>query len=110
MINDLITPDEIKNLRNSAVKITPEICEDIKHGKISQILPEAMHLKSGYMVQMTKDIVNNIIVEHISVSRQNNKTDPADAEHIANAILGTGWSTMPSMLNKNVLHFLKLIK
>ncbi|MFA4935632.1 MAG: hypothetical protein WC568_07330 [Candidatus Methanoperedens sp.] len=110
MVNDLITSDEIKTLRDGAVVITLEMCDAIKHGKTSQILAKPIHLKSGYLAQMTMDTVDNKIIEHLSVSKQYSKTDPADAEIIANAVLGVGWSIMPSMLDKNILHFLKFIK
>ncbi|MGB8217349.1 MAG: hypothetical protein WCE94_08610 [Candidatus Methanoperedens sp.] len=110
MTNDLITPDEIKTLRSSAKVITLEMVDLFLQDSPVQILPEPIHLKSGYMVQMSKDTVANMVVEHISIYRQDGKTDPADAEHIANAILGEGRSSMPSMLDTNALHFLKLIK
>lgn len=110
MVNDLITTDEIRTLRSSAKTITMEIVDAIQQGKINQILPEAIHLKSRYLAQMTLDTVDNKIIEHLSLSRQDKRTDPADAETIANAVLGMGWSIMPSMLDKNVLHFLKFIK
>jgi len=51
MVNDLITTDEIRTLRSSAKTITLEIVDAIQQGKINQILPEAIHLKSRYLLR-----------------------------------------------------------
>lgn len=110
MVNDLITPEEIKTLRSNAKTITPKTREAILQGKIGQFLSKAILLRSGYQVQMTMDAVDDTVIEHLSVSRPYNNTDPADAEIIATTVLGAGWFPMPSELNKNVLHFLKSVK
>jgi hypothetical protein len=56
------------------------------------------------------DIIEGMPFEHISVSRKNGNTDPADAEIIAKAILGEGYGFGRNMFYKNTIHFMKRVK
>lgn len=66
-------------------------------------------LNSGHSVSMTIDMLKGRAVEHISVSKCGETTDPADAEIIAKAVIGE-CAMRGSMFNKNVIHFLKIME
>ena len=95
--DNLITPEEIKTLRASAKTITRKT--------IIPITP--VKLNSGYFVSMTIDMLNDMTVEHVSVSRGGGHTDPADAEIIVKAVIGK-CELWGSMFNKDVIHFIKI--
>jgi hypothetical protein len=106
--DNLITSEEIKTLRAGATIITPEMVMDyVVERKVIPIIP--IILKSGYCVSMTIDMLKGRAVEHISISRVGEITDPADAEIIAKAVIGE-CAVKGSMFNKNVIHFLKIVK
>jgi hypothetical protein len=108
MSDELITPEEIKMLRETAKTITFEIAmEYMAMGKIFPVTP--ITLKSGYMVSMTFNKLDGRTAEHISVYGLHG-TDPADAEIIAKTVCGSWDKTMRGMLNRNVIHFIKLVK
>ena len=109
MSDNLITPEEIKMLRAGAKTITLErMMGAVAEGKIIPVLP--ITLKSGYKVSMTFDKLDGRTAEHLSVSG-GGRTDPADAEVIARAVIGDGWTMMKGRaLNKNVIHFIKIME
>lgn len=103
--DNLITPEEIKMLRAGAITITPEmVMEYVVARKVVPVIP--IILRSGYFVSMTIDMLKGRAVEHISISKIGEITDPADAEIIAKAVI-SDCTTKGSMFNKNVIHFLK---
>jgi hypothetical protein len=105
MSSDLITLEEIKTLRAGAITITLKMVMDyVVERKVIPVIP--IILKSGYCVSMTIDMLRGRAVEHISISRMGEITDPADAEIIAKAVVGE-CAIQGSMFNKNVIHFLK---
>lgn len=110
MSNDnLITPEEIKTLRAGAKTITPEmVMEAVAEGKIIPIVP--IKLNIGYLASMTIDKLDGRTAEHLSISRQEGRTDPADAEIIAKSVIGEGWIMKGSALNRNVIHFIKIVE
>ena len=85
--DNLITPEEIKTLRAGAKTITPEmVMEYMAERKVIPVNP--IILKSGYYISMTIDMLKGRAVEHISISKISETTDPADAEIIAKAVIG----------------------
>ena len=108
MYDNLITLEEIKMLRAGAKTITPEmVMEALAEGKVVPVVP--LHLKSGYMVSMTFDKLDSRTAEHVSVSG-GGRTDPADAEIIARAVIGDMYIMMGSAFNRNVIHFIKIVE
>ncbi len=108
MLSDLITPEEIKMLRAGAKTITPEMMmEAVLNRKLIPVIPIKLH--SGYLISMTIDKSISKIFEQVSVSRSGGYTDPADAEIIAKAVIGE-CEMMGSVLNKNVIHFIKIVE
>ncbi len=101
--NDLISGEEIKALRAKAAIITLQDVIEIRFYKI-----EPMYLKSKYCVSLTiaESPIGNQI-EILSVG-SHGKPDPADSESIATAILGSGYTSIDSMLPfGNMVHFWK---
>ncbi|MFH0904495.1 MAG: hypothetical protein V1854_04825 [Methanobacteriota archaeon] len=109
MSDNLITPEEIKTLRAGAKPITLErMMGAMAEGKIIPVIP--ITLNSGYMISMTIDKLDGRTAEHISISKQEGRTDPADAEVIARAVIGEGWIMKGSAFNRNVIHFIKIME
>jgi len=109
MSDNLITPEEIETLRAGAKTITLErMMEAIAEGKVVPVVP--LHLKSGYMVSMTFDKLDGRTAERLSVSKQEGRTDPADAENIAKTVIGDMYIMMGSAFNRNVIHFIKIVE
>ena len=110
MSNDnLITPEEIETLRAGAKTITPEMVMDaVAEGNIIPVVP--IKLKSGYMISMTIDKLDGRTAEHISVNNPDGSIDHADAEIIAHAILGDFYIMKKGVLNRNVIHFIKIVE
>jgi len=109
MSDNLITPEEIETLRAGAKTITPEmVMEALAEGKVVPVVP--LNLKSGYKVSMTIDKLDSRTVEHLLISRQEGRTDPADAEIIARAVIGDMYIMMGSAFNRNVIHFIKIVE
>ncbi len=108
--NDLITPEEIKTLRAGAKTITPEMVIDaVAEGKIIPVVP--ITLNSGYMASMTIDKLGGRTAEHLSISKKGGgRTDPADSEVIARAVIGERWTMKGSAFNRNVIHFIKIVE
>lgn len=105
---DLITPDEIKILRDGAITITLDgIIDAAEQNKLISVEP--IKLKSGYLVSMTFNKLLGRTAEHVSVSK-NGGTDPADAEIIAKAIIGDGCTVRKGLFNKNIIHFIKILR
>lgn len=109
MPNDLITPEETKTLRDGAKTITPEmVMGAVSKREVVSVVP--LKLKSGYLVSMTFDKLDGRTAEHVSVSNPDSRTDPADAEIIATAIIGDRYSITQGRINKNNIHFIKSLK
>ncbi len=62
------------------------------------------------MISMTIDKLDGRTAEHISISKQEGRTDPADAEVIAKTVIGDGWAMNGSAFNRNVIHFIKIVE
>ncbi len=98
--DDLITEAEIKTLRANA--------KTVRGGDIVYVKP--LELASGYRVSMTNDDAGTgRTFEHVSVYNPSGRTDPADAERIARAVLGEGYSLFGGgvILTENK-HFIKI--
>lgn len=101
----LITEAEIRTVRANAKTIT---FEDAIKGTRIEVKP--LILASGYKVSMTmNDAGTGRIMEHVSVYDRSGRTDPADAERIAAAVLGEGYILWGDgeLLNENK-HFIKI--
>ena len=108
----LITDAEIKTLRAGAVTITMEDALKALHviGKRKFVKP--LVLASGFKVSMSvNDLGTGRRAEHVSVYNRAGRTDPADAERIASAVLGEGYMVWGDgeLLEENK-HFIKLIQ
>ena len=87
MTDYLITEAEIKTVRANAKTIS---FKDALKGSLIEVKP--LIIASGYKVSMTlNDADTNRIIEHVSVYNPSGRTDPADAERIAAAVLGEGY-------------------
>lgn len=105
--NELITPEEIKTLRDGAKTITYQTLIDaLAKGKVVPVVP--LKLKSGYQISMTLDKIPPFTAEHISVYNPDGRTDPADAEIIARAVIGE-CTAREGMININNIHFIKIL-
>ena len=104
MTGPLITEDEIKIVRANAKTIT---LEEALRGPRIEVKP--LIIASGYKVSMTmNDSGTNRIIEHVSVYNSSGRTDPADAEIIAKAVLGEGYMVWgDGELLKENKHFIK---
>ncbi len=103
-MDELITDDEIKKVRKSAI-ITD--FHKILTGKEIPV-PERITLESGYTIGMSIDeYPTGGTVEHLSVSRLGRKPDAADSEIIAKAVLGDGYRYIGSFYYENVEHYMK---
>lgn len=101
----LITEAEIRKLRANAKTIT---FEDALRGRRVKVQP--LILASGYKVSMTLDSVGmGRVMDHVSVyDPAGRRTDPADAERIALAVLGEGYTVWgDGELLKENQHFIK---
>lgn len=103
----LITEAEIKTLRENAKTIT---LEDALRGPRVKVTPQI--LASGYKVSLTmNDPGTGRIIEHVSIYDPAGRTDPADAERIAKAVLGEGYILFwDGELLKENKHFIKIEK
>ncbi len=107
--NDLISGDEIKALRNRAKTITMKDGLRLRmQGGFVPVIP--MDIKSGYGISLT--IVHNPPdrnpIEIFSVGARHGMPDPADSESIATAVLGKGYSPLPSLIpSSKMVHFFK---
>jgi len=103
----LITEAEIKTLRANAKTITLEVA---LRGHIVKVNP--LILASRYKVSMTvNDVGTGRVMEHVSVYDPSGMTDPADAERIAVAVLGEGYTVWGGgELLKENKHFIKIKK
>lgn len=131
MINTdpLITEDEIRTVRANAKTITREealrgppvkvklqsLISDLQNlhalrGPLVKVTP--LILASGYKVSMTLDDAGTgRVIEHVSVYYPSGRTDPADAEIIARAVLGEGYMVLgDGTLLKENKHFIKIKK
>lgn len=102
--NDLISGDEIKALRAKAAIFTHQDAMEMRF-----YLIKPMYLKSKYCVSLTimQPPECKGQIEILSIGRSG-KPDPADAETIATAVLGSGYTSIDSMLPfENMVHFLK---
>lgn len=107
MTDTLITEAEIKILRVNAKTIT---LEDALRGPRVKVTP--LILASGYKVSMSlNDAGTGRVIEHVSVyNPSGRRTDPADAEIIAAAVLGEGYSVLgDGELLKENKHFIKIV-
>lgn len=105
MTDTLITDAEIKTLRTNAKTIT---LEGALSGQTIKVKP--LILASGYKVSMTmNDGGTGRVIEHVSVYDQAGRTDPADAEIIAKAVLGERYMVWgDGELLKENKHFIKI--
>lgn len=101
----LITEAEIKTVRANAKTVT---FEDAIKGTRIEVKP--LILASGYKVSMTlNDAGTGRVIEHVSVYNPSGRTDPADAEIIAKAVLGEGYTVWgDGELLKENKHFIKI--
>ncbi len=101
----LITEAEIETLRANAKTIT---LEDALRGRRVEVKP--LILASGYEAIMTmNDAGTGRVIEHVSVYDRSGRTDPADAERIARAVLGEGYRVWgDGKLLKENKHFIKI--
>ncbi len=90
-MTDLITEDEIENLKKDPVTVT---IADLLNEQIRSILP--LKLRSGYQVIYSVQDVrpDGRRFELLSVYRKAPVPDPADSEHIAKAVLGPGYKQL----------------
>jgi len=107
MTDNLITEAEIKTVRANAKTIT---FEDALRGPRIEVKP--LIIASGYKVSMTLDAAGTgMVIEHVSVYNPSGRTDPADAEIIAKAVLGEGYMVWgDGELLKENKHFMKIKK
>ena len=106
--NELITPEEIVALRNRAKTITMQLAlRATMEGTGVVVTP--MELGSGYCVSYT--IIDNSPnqLELFSVGARDKSADPADAAHLAKAVLGE-YLTLGNLRSKGMTHFLKKVK
>lgn len=106
----MLTKDEIKKIKDSAVILTPDdVIQTMAAGKIKIIEPTFLNngYKVGYSITHMRPTLD---VHYISVSNSKGITDPADAEHIATDVLGKGYKSIGPMSLKNVLHFMKFVE
>lgn len=101
----LITEEEIRKIRADGQTIDPL---EVMEKRIMPIARPTM-LASGYKVAMSFDLLhpNMPPFEHISISNSKGTPDPADAEHIAKAILGNGYIRLGPAYSPKVTHFVK---
>lgn len=104
-MENLITEDEIKRLRAGARTIT---VENGFQQKIHVVIP--MDLQSGYGVSLSiaHESSLNCRMEILSVGSRQGPPDPADAERIAKAVLGDGYTFVGSLLSRRMAHFYKV--
>lgn len=103
--NDLILPEEIKALRACAKTITMKegLRLTMQQGFVP-IIPRP--LISGFGVSMMIiDASEKNPIELVSVTYKGKKPDPADADHIALAVLGKGYT--PILMSKGMMHYFK---
>jgi len=85
-MSDLITPEEIAFVRSKAITI--DMMKIVENQKLVLVTPH--ELASGYAIAFSIDIMPGYQhIEHLGVGHTNLSPDPADAEHIAKAFLGT---------------------
>lgn len=107
--NDLISGEEIAAVRARAKTITmQDALRATMEGNVVLITP--MPLTSGFCV--TFSIIesgpqNLLELCSIGLSGSRKLPDPADAEHIAAAILGKGYNPITGRMSINMLHYWK---
>lgn len=109
----LVTDDEVKKVRDSAIRVN---FHSIITGKILRIpVPVRVMLKSGYSlgmsideypVSMYDDTIGSI-VEHLSIGGVRGRPDAADSDIIAKAILSDGFKYIGTFYNDNAVHYMK---
>ena len=105
MTDNLITEAEIKTVRANAKTIS---FKDALKGSRIEVKP--LIIASGYKVSMSMDAAGTgRVIEHVSVYDPSGRTDPADAERIAAAVLGEGYRVWGDgeLLRENK-HFIKI--
>jgi len=105
-MEDLITQEEIDIIKSRVVELS---C--FKSTTVSNIKPIIPYsIKSGYKIGYSIDVFpDNKKFHHISISKINKSSDPADEEIIIEKILGKGYKKMGSFFNKDVTHYNKEI-
>lgn len=110
MTGDLITADEVEALRARAKTITMKegLHLTMQDGFVP-VIP--MNLKSGYCVSLTMidPSTGRDPIEVFSVGACKSQPDPADAEHLAKAVLGEGCVFLGSLLSKSMVHFCRVM-
>jgi len=104
MERQMLTKEDIKKVWDSVQILSEEnVINNIVTGGLRPIL-----MNNGYRVTLSIDrLRKDLELFHLSVSKSEGETDPADAEHIAKDILGEGYIYIGNMYHRNVLHFVK---
>ncbi len=106
--NDLITAEEIIELRARAKRVTMK--EALRESLEGRATVAPMNLKSGYWVSYTIiDNLPNSQIEVLSVGARNKAVDPADAERLAKAVLGE-YLSVGNLMSKGMTHFMKKVR
>ena len=105
-LSELILPEEIQEILSNPVTVDP--FKKLRQGNPEFVIPKIKPfiLKSGYNVSFSIDIMDSIPpIYHLSIMGGEGKTDPADAEIIAQKILGKEFMSFGAINVEYVLHF-----
>jgi hypothetical protein len=97
---ELITQEEIEKIKSNITELS-------RHN-MKTIIP--YQIKSEYKIVYSIDILPDKKQHHISISKLDKHSDPADEEEIITKLIGKGFTSMGSFFNKNVNHYIKEVK